>query len=269
MKILITLTPWEGRRLIAKAIVTMPVFAKAFEKGRIFLAGGITNAYILEEITGEKVDKACYTAGVVTHGVHCVTPLEKRITPKYFKEGREAEGEFPAILDDFNSNDVVIKGGNAIDVRGDVGIMMANPKGGTIGFALGPIIAKGVHLLLPIGLEKLIPSVRIASDVAGIDKIDCSYGYRVGIMPVSYGEPITEIEAFKILSSVNGYHISSGGAGKMQGAITLLLEGGQTEMERALSLIDEIRGEPPVKGIKKACSSCEEICRNKIGDKKE
>lgn len=265
MKTLITLTPWEGRRLIAKAIVKMPVFQRAFEKGRIYLAGGITNAYILEEMTGEKVDKACYTAGVVTQGVHCITPMEKRMTPKYFKEGRVSEGVFPELLDNFDGDDVVIKGGNAIDVRGDVGIMMANPRGGTIGFAIGPIIAKSIHLLLPIGLEKLIPSVRLASEVAGINAIDFSYGYKVGMMPISYGQSITEIDAFSILTNVNGYHISSGGVGTMQGAATLLLEGGQVEMEKTLSLIDEIRGEPPVKGIKKACALCEEDCRNKKG----
>lgn len=265
MKTAITLTPWEGRRLIAKATISLKVFKKAFERGRIFLAGGITNAYILEEMTGERVEKACYTAGVVTDGVHCVTPPDKRITPKYFKEGREAEGTFPDLLQEFTAHDVVIKGGNAIDVRGDVGIMMANPKGGTIGYALGAIMALGINLLLPVGLEKMIPSVRLASQVAGIHKIHHSYGLKVGLMPVSYGQVITEMEAFKILTGVEAYHISSSGVGSMQGAVTLLLEGGEEETEKALSLIDTIRGEEPVEGIKRSCADCEQECRNKKG----
>lgn len=263
MKTMITLTPWEGRRLIAKATISLSLFKRAKETGRIFLAGGITNAYILEEMTGIKLDKASYTAGIVTDGVHCTTPEDERISPKYFKGGKEVAGTYPDLLKDFTSDDVVIKGGNAIDVRGDVGIMMAHPMGGTIGLAIGPIIAKGINLLLPIGLEKMIPSVRLASEVAGIHKINFSYGLKVGLMPLSYGQAITELEAFKILTNVDAYHISSGGVGEMQGAVTLLLEGGQVEMEKALQLIDSIRGEPPVKGIKRDCGTCGEDCRNK------
>lgn len=263
MKTIVSLSPPEGRRLIAKATVSLNIFKQAFEKGRIFLAGGTTNAFILEEMTGEKVDKACYTAGIVTDGVHCLTPENKRIAPKYFFQGQEVNQPYPELLNDFTFQDVVIKGGNAIDVRGDVGIMLASPVGGTIGFALGPIMAKGIHLLLPVGLEKLIPSVRLAADVAGIEKIQNSYGERVGIMPVSYGQVITEMEAVKILANVEAYHVSSGGVGSMQGAVTLLLEGGEEEMEKALAILHTVRGEPAIKGIKRSCQSCSRDCRHK------
>lgn len=263
MKTMVTLRPPEGRRLIARATVSLNMVKRALENGRIFLAGGTTNAYILEEITGEKVDKARYTAGIVTAGVHCSTQEEDRITPKYFYRGQEVKEPYPQLLNDFTHQDVVIKGGNAVDVRGDVGIMMANPQGGTIGFALGPILSRGIQLLLPVGLEKLIPSVRLAADVCGIHRIQHSYGMKVGIMPISYGQVITELEAFQILAQVDAYHVSSGGVGEMQGAVTLLLEGGEEDMKKALDIIDTVRGEPPIKGMKRPCKDCQQDCRNK------
>ena len=55
------------------------------------------------------------------------------------------------------SNDVVIKGANAIDPDGIAGVMLANPVGGTTGNITGPVMAKGINLVIPVGLEKSIP----------------------------------------------------------------------------------------------------------------
>ena len=44
MKAVLTLTPAESRRLIAKAVVAMPEVQKAWSDAYLLLAGGTTNA---------------------------------------------------------------------------------------------------------------------------------------------------------------------------------------------------------------------------------
>ena len=45
MKTIFTLTSAESRRLIAKAVVSMPEVKTAWEKAYLLLAGGTTNAF--------------------------------------------------------------------------------------------------------------------------------------------------------------------------------------------------------------------------------
>lgn len=52
MKTVFTLTSAESRRLIAKAVVAMPEFKKAWESAYLLLAGGTTNAFIAQELLG-------------------------------------------------------------------------------------------------------------------------------------------------------------------------------------------------------------------------
>ena len=50
MKATFVLTPAEARRLIAKAIIQMPEFQKAWKDAYVLLAGGTTNAFIAQEL---------------------------------------------------------------------------------------------------------------------------------------------------------------------------------------------------------------------------
>ena len=54
MKTVFTLTSAESRRLIAKAVVAMPEFKKAWEDAYVLLAGGTTNAFIAQEMMGRE-----------------------------------------------------------------------------------------------------------------------------------------------------------------------------------------------------------------------
>ena len=81
MRAMIVLTPAESKRLIAKAVVQMETVREALADGYVVVAGGTTNAYIVEEIEEKEIDRALYTAGIVTRGVACSTPLEKRAMP--------------------------------------------------------------------------------------------------------------------------------------------------------------------------------------------
>jgi len=82
------------------------------------------------------------------------------------------------------SEDVVIKGANALDPDGIAGVMMAILLGNDRAL-LGPIMAKGINLVIPVGLEKSIPySVVDISKRIGIQRCTKATGLPVGMMPL-------------------------------------------------------------------------------------
>ena len=63
----ITLTPAEGKRLIAKAIACLDQVQKAYKEGMVVIATSTTCAYVAEELLQKEIkNKGMFTAGVVT-----------------------------------------------------------------------------------------------------------------------------------------------------------------------------------------------------------
>lgn len=60
MRVQVTLTPSESKRLIAKGVVKLPSIQNALENHTIILAGGTTNGFLVEEFLGETLDKKKY-----------------------------------------------------------------------------------------------------------------------------------------------------------------------------------------------------------------
>jgi hypothetical protein len=147
---------------------------------------------------------------------------------------------------DFGPDDVFIKGANAVDPEGNVGIFTSGMKGGTIGMCWPIVTPRGSHLIIPVGLEKLVPSVIEAAKHSGIYHFKYSTGLPAKLTPVVTAEVITEIQAFAILAGVRAYHLGSGGVGGSEGAVVLALEGDEKRVERAFELVKSIKGEPPV-----------------------
>lgn len=256
---LVTLTVSESKRLIAKGVVALPQVQSALERGTIIIAGGTTNGYIVEELIGDKIEKEKYTAGIIVKGRGCVTPVEERVQPMVLKDGKVIKTPWTEALTTLKAGDVFIKGGNALDLEGNVGVMVAHPQGGTIGAALPILAARGVELVMPVGLEKLIPSVIIASKEGGIQKIDYSLGMPCGIIPVSTGQVISEIEALGFLFGVDVIPYASGGVGGSEGAQTLLMVGEDEDIHGAFEFVKSLKGEPPLKGVKQNCK-CQNPC---------
>ncbi len=260
MKAVFTLTSSESKRLIAKATVALPQVQKALKDGMIIVGGGTTNAFVLEELTGEYVDKAKYAAGIITRGRQCITPPDERITPVVLVKGQKSSMSWAEAVEKIEADDVFIKGGNAIDNEGNVGVLVADSLGGTIGKALPILAARGSNLILPVGLEKLIPDVIAAANVAGINTFDKSIGKRVGLIPVSYGIPITEVEALELFADIDAYCIGAGGVGGSEGSVVMVVEGDEEEVEKVFNLVDSIKGEEPVGVLKQKCSQCNDRC---------
>ena len=258
LKALFTLTSAESKRLIAKAVARLPEVQNALQKGYIYIAGGTTNSFIVEELTNMKIPtKGNYTAGVITKGIHCVTDANQRIKPIVLKNGQSIDMNMNDVLEDMSSEDVFIKGGNAIDLEGNVGVMAGDGWGGTIGRSMGRLMALGTNLVLPVGLEKLIPSVKEAANFAGIDEVDMTLGMPIGIIPVSYGQVLNEVTALEQLFNLDDVlHISSGGIAGSEGSVSIGIEGEEEVVHNAMDLIKEIKGEPAVRGKKRICSEC-------------
>src|SRR3990170_4524066 len=211
----VVLTPAESKRLIATAVKEMPEVKAALKKGRVIIIGG-TNA------------------------------ASKRIKPVVIKDGEVVDVHPNDILPEFTAEDVYIKGANAVDMEGNAGVLMSDSKGGTIGAAMGILHARGSHLIVPVGLEKLVPSVRLASAKLGQGRIRYATGHTVGMMPLMNAKVITEIQAIEILFGADGVratHAASGGIGGSEGSVVIVLEGEENGVRKAFEFIREIKGE--------------------------
>lgn len=243
---LFCLTPSESKRLIAKGVANLPEVKKALKEGMLIIARGTTNAYVAEEILGISIEKFRYAVGVITKGQLNATSPEIRMKPFVIKQGKVVDMEFSEALKGIKAGDVFIKGANAIDIEGNAGILVAGERGGTWGEAFPFVVPRGAHLIVPAGLEKIIPSVVEAGAKTGIFRFKYSTGVPATLIPLVNAKVLTEIQALGILAGVKATHIASGGIGGSEGSVVLSLEGDEEGIERALSLIKQIKGEAPI-----------------------
>ncbi|AHL22006.1 sugar phosphate isomerase family [Thermococcus nautili] len=253
---LVTLTPPESKRLIAKAVVAMPEVQRALKEGFVYIATGTTAAYIAEEILGKEIEKEKWTIGTISNGRTCVTP--KKTWPKHLVLYRGEPFDDPQeALRRMGPKDVFIKGANAIDINWNVAVFAAAPDGGTIGKTFGWTITKGVFTITPVSLEKFVPTpVEESAKLTGIYSFDWGTGLYAALVPIPHSHPVTEVEAYKILAGVEAVPIASGGAGGAEGSVTLVLQGDDEAMERAREITRAVKGEPPLKPYTEDCSVC-------------
>lgn len=239
---LLTLTPPQSKKLIAEAVAIHPTVRRAMEDGTIIIGLGTTNAYVAARLLGRDVPEAQYAAGIVRNGELDIVASEERIEPVILRRGKELRADMWEVLAEFSHEDVFIKGGNAVDPEGAVGVIMASREGGTIGRALGIIKARGANLIMPIGLEKLIPSVAEAARYMGQDRIGVSTGEKAGLMPVIGAEVVSELQALRLLAGVKVVMVASGGWGDSQGSVTLSVSGQPPLVERAVQWAQYVKG---------------------------
>jgi len=243
---IVVVVPSESKRLIAKGVLALPEVKRALKEGLFVVSRGTTTAYIAEEILGLKLPKANCTAGIITERRLAVTIPEEGLGPWVFRRGVKIEESAEEALKQFTATDVSVKGANAIDPQGNVGVLAANDFGGTIGSIWPVLAARGSHLIVPAGLEKMIASVVDASWACGNKLFKYVMGTRVALMPVVSAKVVTEIQALEILTGVHAIHVSSGGVGGSEGAVVIALEGSDETVKRAFDLVKSVKGEPPI-----------------------
>jgi len=252
---ILSLKPAESKRLIAKAVVKLPQVQKALKEGRIIVSMGTTDAFVAEELLGEPVSKYNYAAGYIADELEN-TDEDERILPYMWNKGKIVhvpteeiylQGPTRGLLMQFGRGDVFIKGANAVDPYGNAAVLTGNNTGGTCGGHMGVLWARGAHVIVPVGLEKMIPSVIAASRVCGIEKLQYATGQKVGLWPIVNGTVITEIQAFQILCGVKATHVASGGIGGGEGSVVLVVEGTDEQVAKTFEYIKTIKGEEPVR----------------------
>jgi hypothetical protein len=242
---IVSLTPSESKRLIAKAAVKLPEVKQALKKGFVVVGHSSTCGFVAEELLGTKINKRDYMSGCITGGELCATLSDTKMKPIIFRDGKQVDISATEAIKEFTPDDVIFKSGNAVDPDGNVGILVATEMG------IGPTSigahVRDYHLIVPVGLEKLIPSVLKASlAIPGVFRTKYCTGLPATLLPLIKGQALTEIQAFEILCNINPTHIASGGIGGSEGTVILCLTGNEQKIEEAMSLIKSIKGEPPV-----------------------
>ena len=249
MKAQFSLTVAESKRLIARGVAALDIVRARMQHGIVMVSTGTTNAYVLEELLGERFDKRTYVTGR--------TLPVGRPAPEWPKQSRPdavfRNGQLAPDLDRFSSvkvmqpGDIFIKGANALNYeRGVAGILVGGEGAGTIGGTLGYIIVKKLTLLIPVGLEKCVP-YPIEQASAAIAQEDEQQGGVTSLFPV-HGRIFTEIEALRTLAGVEAIPCASGGIGGAEGGLWFLIRGEAAAVRKAMGIVEELRSEPPFIG---------------------
>ena len=260
MKAMFTLTPPESKRLIAKGTVKLDIVEEAQEDGLIIILWGSTTSRVVEELLGKEIEKDRYLAGAITKGVTCSLASELRLPVIVLEKGEPVDTPWKEALKSFSSGDVLIKGANAVDPDGNVGVLMGYRQGGTIGASLPVITSRGASLVVPVGLEKLVPSVTAIDPSLGVDTVDISLGCACGVMPITNALVVTELEALEILADVDAYAVAAGGIGDSQGSVVIAIDGPDDDVKKAVEIVKSVKGEKPLKVKMESHMGCAGNC---------
>jgi hypothetical protein len=234
-----------GKRLIGKAMAQHPDIKTVLEKGTLAIIAGTTNGYVAEEILksldqAEGFSRLGFRRGItVAPGAETPQiefPGDVVITNGQWQKGKTVLD----VADDLKTGDIVLKGANAVDPRGQPAVQIGHPQGGTILAALPAIIGRRVRLIVPVGLEK-----RVLEDVdllAQRCNAPEAHGPRLCPMP---GEIFTEIDAIRLLTGAEACLIAGGGIYGAEGAYWFGISGTEEQVDAAAELIKSVRGEPP------------------------
>ena len=238
------LTVSESKRLIARGVAQCPIVKRALQSGIVAVAKGSTNGYIVEELTGERINKPHYCTGT-TRPKKCKSDVSiaNKLPDLVLRDGKRWEGVSATdAVGQMKAGDVFIKGANALNYeRRQAAILVGHPTGGTVGAAIGTVLARRATFLIPVGLEKSIPGDlhelhRRLTD-SGAD------GSGPTLWPVD-GEIFTEIEALSVLCGIQAQPIGAGGICGAEGAVWISVWGTEEQVQKAEAVIDSIQGEP-------------------------
>jgi len=247
------LTVSESKRLIGKAVAQMPIVKNALENGMIIVIKGTTTRCVAEEITGKKIEPAEFVTGRIMPKKAELLPKGKMVNHVILEKGKILDIPLPEAVKKLKPGDVVVKGANALDYKNKLAagnIMVGpylgfvqGPDGGTTGISMPVIVARKVHLIIPVGLEK---------QVAG-DLVDMTLKMRepmesLNVLPSMWlltGEIVTELEAIKMMTGATVFQANAGGVNGAEGGSWLVFRGTRNQVEKALELTKSVKGEPP------------------------
>ena len=240
------ITSSMGKRLIARGVVKHPAVAAAMKKGRLAIVAGTTNGYVAEEVLtalsqGSGFSRAGFRRGTTTPPGF-TAPQTPPATDVIIVDGQWVKNkEIFDVVDEMQHGDVILKGGNALDVRRrQAAALIAHPMGGSLAASIPAVIGRRVKMIVPIGLEK-----RVADDLGDLMAL-CNApdaeGPRMMSLP---GETFTELDAIALLTGAKATLLAGGGIHGAEGACWVGVQGTPETVHAAESLIHSVSREPP------------------------
>lgn len=239
------LTTAMGKRLIGKGMVHDPDIKEVLEEGTLVIIAGTTNGYVAEEILkslglDEAFSRRGFCRGVtVARGskvARAEFPGDVILRGGTWEKGKTIFD----VADDLKAGDVVLKGANVFDGRGQAAVQIGHPTGGTILATIPTVVGRRVRLIVPVGLEK-----RVFEDVnvlAARCNSPRAHGPRLMPMP---GRTFTELDAIRLLTGAEAFLIAAGGIYGAEGAAYLGVDGTEEEIDTAIELMQSLADEPP------------------------
>ena len=255
MRIQVTFTVSEAKRIIAEGIAALPVVKTAFKTGNIFLKGGTTVSAVCEVLTGKSLN---ILGRISTRGA-----LTAKSNPGKFHCALIQKGEFDdadqsleSIVQKLGPDDVVVIGANAIDSNGNAAMMYGASFGGPPGKIISGLMSECRNVIIAAGLEKFIPGSLLETIQRTSRKsVDKAMGMAVGLTPI-VGRIFTEVEAVSALADVDCFVVGKGGILGAEGATTLVVDGSRSQVSRIEKLIETVKG-AGISGIPETLIDCE------------
>jgi len=235
-----------GKRLIGMAMAQHPDIKEVLAKGTLVVIAGSTNGYVAEEILKSLGQVDGFSRQGFRRGI-TVAPRAKAgkadfpgdviiIDGKWEKNGKTISD----VSEELQSGDIVLKGANAFDGRGQAAVQIGAKAGGTILATIPAVVGRRVRLIVPVGLEK-----RVLEDVNVLAQ-RCNAPGAAGprLLPVP-GQIFTELDAIKLMTGCEACLIAAGGIYGAEGAAYLGVSGSEAQLKAATELIRSTIGEPP------------------------
>lgn len=239
------LTTAMGKRLIGKGMAAHPTIRRVLTKGTLLIVAGTTNGYVAQEILTGLGQAEGFTRLGFRRGI-TIAPGARPARAELAGDVIVVDGVWlkdrtlENTVDDLQEGDVVLKGANAFDGRGQAAVQIGHPKGGTIMAVLPAIVGRRVQLIVPVGLEK-----RVLEDVDRLVRLCNAPGvHGPRLMPLP-GPIYTELDAIEQLTGAQAHLLAGGGIYGAEGGAWLGIAGTDDQMAAAESLLDEVAGEPP------------------------
>ena len=242
------LTSSAGKRLIAKAILQHPAVKSALARGTLVVVAGSTNGYVAEEILASISQAEGFSRAAFRRGTVIAPGNEDKIAKADFPgdvviaRGKWQKGKtIFDVAENLGAGDVILKGGNALDVAGRrAAVLVGHPQCGTAGAIIPAVVGRRATLIVPIGLEKRVADSldEIAAELNSPE----TDGPRFLPLP---GEIFTELDAIKLLTGASARLAAGGGIYGAEGAAWLAVKGDDSQLRAADSLLKSVATEPP------------------------
>lgn len=238
------LTVSESKRLIAKGIAANKEVRERLQNGMVIITLGTTNTYIAEELAGLQAPRGSFVTGrIYPTGKEDFAKDLKRRSEIVLVNGKIADLSYAEALACMGEKDIVLKGANMLNyAKRQAAVCVGAPDGGTVA-KLRRYTDRGKgRWIVPVGLEK-----ETTQDLFEMQRmVNESPNRAKGTVRLNatQGNVYTEIEALKEFADIDVFITAKGGIDGAEGGVSLLLCGSVKEVEKALSTVNQVIGEP-------------------------